>query len=203
MEIASHNSFTYLRPRCWWMRLLAFTARCQRVSWQRQWKQFGVRLFDLRVRFDKDTRLPFICHGLMRYEGSVYELLARLNNLAEESGEDCYVRVVLESKRPSDTDIYLFKEFCKRITERYSLNFFGGNDRSDWWCYEPHFRFKTPLQDLDDRYSSTTSLFPQRWPLLRYLDDLCPKVYALAHNRRNIWRGTTHDWLFIDFVDIQ
>jgi hypothetical protein len=43
----------------------------------------------------------------------------------------------------------------------------------------------------------------QRWPLLRYLDDLCPKVYALAHNRRNIWRGTTHDWLFIDFVDIQ
>ena len=139
----------------------------------------------------------------MRYEGSVYDLLAKLNSLAKESGEDCYVRVVLESKRPSYTDIYLFCEFCKRLTERYSLKFFGGNDRRDWWCYEPYFRFKTPLQDLDDRYSSTTSLFPQRWPWLRCLDDLFPKVYALIHNRRNIWSGTTHDWLFIDFVDIQ
>ena len=32
MRLASHNTFTYLTPRKWWGRLLAFTARCQRVD---------------------------------------------------------------------------------------------------------------------------------------------------------------------------
>lgn len=203
MRLASHNTFTYLQPRRWWMRPFAFMARCQRVSWTAQ-VFGGVRLFDLRVRFADKNGSPVICHGLMEYEGRVYDLLQAMNNSAYNLGEPFFVRVVLESKNPTERDIRLFEGFCAVITNLYPrLRFFGGNDRSDWSCAHPHYNFKTPLQDLDDKYSSTTTLFPKGLKWLRFLDDLCPVLYARLHNRANIKRGTTHDWLFIDFVDIQ
>lgn len=202
MKIASHNSFTYLQPWNWWMQPFAFMARCQRENWIRQYED-GVQLFDLRVRFDRDTGLPYICHGLMRYFGCPYSLLGAMSCFSEHLGITFYVRVVLERKHPSDYEAMKFRSFCKRISERYKLLFFGGNDRSDWGCRHPYYKFKTPAQDLDDKYSSTTTLFPRGFKWLRYLDDLCPILYARLNNRRNIERGTSHEWLFIDFVDIR
>jgi hypothetical protein len=38
---------------------------------------------------------------------------------------------------------------------------------------------------------------------MRRLDDLCPIIYAKLHNKENVKKGTTHKWLFIDFVDIR
>lgn len=201
-KLASHNSFTYLRPRRWWMRLLAFTARCQRINWVEQWARYGVDLFDLRVRFDAQET-PVICHGLIEYEGSVMSRLADMNRQAA-CNEPIYVRVVLEVKEATPRQATFFRAFCNRIEKTFpNLRFFGGNDRSDWDCRHPHYKFKTPAQDLDDKYSSTTTLWPRGWRWLRFLDDLCPILYARSHNRRNIEQGTGHDWLFIDFVDIQ
>ena len=165
MRLASHNTFTYLQPRRWWMRPFAFMARCQRVSWTAQ-VFGGVRLFNLRVRFADKNGSPVICHGLMEYEGRVYDLLQAMNNSAYNLGEPFFVRVVLESKNPTERDIRLFEGFCAVITNLYPrLRFFGGNDRSDWRCAHPHYNFKTPLQDLDDKYSSTTTfLVPRAMP---------------------------------------
>lgn len=182
------------------MRPFAFMARCQRVEFISQYI-LGVRLFDLRVRFDKKNGLPYICHGFMRYEGNVYDILEGLN---WDRSEDCYCRVVLESEKPTVREAGLFLGFCALIVDLYPhIKFFGGNDRSDWSCKHPLYYFKTPLQDLDDKYSSTTTLFPKGLKWLRFLDDLCPVLYARLHNRRNVERGTSHEWLFIDFVDIQ
>ena len=77
--------------------------------------------------------------------------------------------------------------------------FFGGNDRSDWSCQHPVYDFGTPMPDIDEKHASTTALFP-RFPRL---DDLWPWLYARLFNHRNIQAGTTHEWLMIDFVDIQ
>lgn len=204
MKIASHNSFTYLQPHCWWMRPFAFMARCQNVHWSLQYA-CGAELFDLRVRFDKRTDLPYICHGLMRYEGNVYDTLGGMVELATYYDKQLYMRVVLEKKKPSRHEADLFRGFCSRISEHYGkrLLFFGGNDRSDWSGQYQHYRFRTPAQDLDNKYSSTTTLWPRGWRWLRLLDDLCPILYARLHNPRNIEKGTGHDWLFIDFVNIR
>ena len=202
-KLASHNSFTYLRPWRWWMRPFAFMARCQRADWREQWIDYDVDLFDLRVRFDKRGD-PIICHGLMEYKGNVYALLCDMEKHAEKAGTEIYIRIVSETKRPTEIDTELYINFCLKIEWRYpQLRFFGGNDRSDWDCRHPYYKFRTPAQDLDDKYSSTTTLFPRGFKWLRFLDDLCPILYARLHNRRNIERGTSHEWLFIDFVDIR
>lgn len=184
------------------MRPFAFMARCQRVSWTAQWFG-GVRLFDLRVKFDDDYR-PVIAHGAMEYEGNVYLLLSAMDGTIRNTKEDIYCRVVLEYKKPTDKQIFHFSLFCQEVAlYNPAVKFFGGNDRSDWGCKHPHYTFKTGLQDLDDKYSSTTTLFPKGLKWLRFIDDLCPVLYARLYNRSNIRKGTSHEWLFIDFVDIQ
>ena len=201
MRLASHNTFTYLTPRKWWGRLLAFTARCQRVDYNRQ-LDLGAQMFDLRVRFDKYGN-PVVCHGLIEYDDPVFDVgfaLLLLNSRAETESIPYYVRVVLESKHPDAYQKECFRKYCADlVTCAPHIVFFGGNDRSDWGCKNPVYDFGTPLPDIDEKHASTTALFP-RFPRL---DDLCPILYARLFNHRDIEQGTTHEWLMIDFVDIQ
>ena len=201
MRLASHNTFTYLTPRKWWGRLLAFTARCQRVNPFEQLLVYGAQMFDLRVRFDDDGK-PYVCHGLIEYEGypDVLNFLLQLNNKSRNSEYPYYVRVVLESRRPSEEQKERFRCWCQALQQFHkNIVFFGGNDRSDWGCKNPVYDFGVPLPDIDEKHASTTALFP-RFP---GLDDLCPILYARLFNHRDIEQGTTHEWLMIDFVDIQ
>ena len=201
MRLASHNTFTYLTPRKWWMRLLAFTARCQRVSFNEQFEK-GAQMFDLRVRFDEYGHLV-ICHGLIEYDDSCFDFgfaLPFLNSKAREEGIIYYCRVVLESKHPDHFQKERFRKYCEFLPSAFPcIRFYGGNDRSDWSCQHPIYDFGTPMPDIDEKHASTTALFP-RFPRL---DDLWPWLYARLFNHRNIKKGTTHDWLMIDFVDIR
>ena len=198
MTIASHNTFTYLPVRQWYLKPFAFMARCQREDFGGQWLA-GARLFDIRVRFDKKG-YPVICHGLMEYDAEP----TFLDNILRYMDYGCF-RVVLEVGKRRRRDAWqehCFYRFCEHLEFSYPyLVFFGGNDRTDWGCQHPIYRFHNPSEDLDDKYASATNLFPLRW--MRHLDDLCPIWYAKLYNRKNIEAGTTHDWLFIDFVDIQ
>ena len=201
MKLASHNTFTYLTPRKWWMRLLAFTARCQRVGYNQQ-LELGAQMFDLRIKFDKYGH-AIVCHGLIEYDDpsdDKHFALWLLNSKAKEEGIPYYVRVVLESKHPNDYQKDCFRKCCAALLEFYpNILFFGGNDRSDWSCQHPIYDFGTPIPDIDEQHASTTALF-SRFPRL---DDLWPWLYARLFNHRNIKKGTSHDWLMIDFVDIQ
>lgn len=200
MRLASHNTFTYLAPRTWLGRLFAFTARCQRVNFASQ-LDYGCGMFDLRVRFN-DEGVPYICHGLIAYDGYriAADALVYLNYVARRDEIPYYCRVVLEKKHPDDFQKDCFRQFCKALVDLHpNIIFFGGNDRSDWSCYNPVYDFCVPLPDIDEKHASTTALFP-RFPRL---DDLWPWLYARLFNHRDIEQGTTHDWLMIDFVDIQ
>ena len=111
-----------------------------------------------------------------------------------------YCRVVLESKNPDEFQKECFRKYCEFLPSSLPyIRFFGGNDRSDWGCKNPVYDFGVPLPDIDEKHASTTALFP-RFPRL---DDLCPILYARLFNHRDIEQGTTHDWLMIDFVDVQ
>ena len=198
MKLASHNSFSYLPARQWWLKPFAFTARCQRDDIGLQ-EYNGVHLFDLRVRFDKYGN-PIICHGLIEYKHSsdfVYKWLRILN-----TGRNT-MRVVLETNKPNNEQEDMFRKFCEFIAFNYrKIHFFGGNNRADWNCKNPIYDFGNPLEDIDHKYSSTTSLFPEKYKWLRYIDDLCPIFYARRYNKKNIEAGTTHKWLMIDFIGL-
>lgn len=200
IKLASHNSFSYLPVRKWWMKPFAWMARCQRVTTYEQYK-FGARVFDLRVRFDKDGRV-MPCHGLIEFQAGTNSLTASLYIL-EHKG-DCAVRIVLETNKPDDFQQRCFRLWCAYIHHDYpGIYFFGGNDRSDWECKHPIYDFGHSIPDIEHRYSSTTSLFPNGPKWLRRIDDLWPWYYAKHHNKENIEKGTSHEWLMIDFVDMQ
>lgn len=198
-SIASHNSFTYMSVRKWWMWPFVWMARCQKIDTFEQ-MALGTRLFDIRLRFDKDGN-PFICHGLIEFKSPANMLDVFLDGL-QCLGDDFYVRMVLETSKTDEFQETCFKTCCETLQGKFPrIHFFGGNNRTDWGCKRPIYDFGTPLEDLDDKYSSTTNLFPFAW--MRRLDDLCPILYARLHNKENIEKGTTHKWLFIDFVDIR
>ena len=199
MRLASHNTFTYLPVRRWWMAPFAWMAKCQRVdAWEQ--KKLGADMFDLRVRFD--CKKPVICHGLVEYRHAddfISTWLTLLNSIG-----GYYVRVTLElsgADKMQETGFYFF---CLNLERDYpNVKFFGGSNRDDWECMTPIYHFKERMPDIDHRYSSTTTLFPKgpRW--LKRIDDLCPFLYSLAYNERNVREGTRHEWMMIDFVDIQ
>jgi len=197
MKIGSHNTFSYLPVKHWYMWPVVWTARCQRVDFGEQWLA-GARLFDLRVRFDKNGD-PIICHGLIEFEAEK----TFLDNIFKYLDYGWF-RVVLETTKHDFVQESHFKTFCRHLQETYpKLTFFGGNNRADWNCKSPIYDFRVPLEDLDDKYSSTTSLFPERFEALRVVDDLLPIFYAWRYNRKNREAGTKHEWLFLDFVDIK
>lgn len=63
---ASHNSATGEKPLNLWARLFPFIAKCQDKTIREQYEA-GVRLFDIRVRWN-DSRELVCCHGLATYQ---------------------------------------------------------------------------------------------------------------------------------------
>ena len=62
--LGSHNTMSYLTPRNWFYKLIAFTAKCQSKSIQEQYEKYDVRLFDLRFRFNKKgSRIFKLCNS--------------------------------------------------------------------------------------------------------------------------------------------
>lgn len=200
MKIASHNTFTYLPVKKWWMKPLAFSARCQRVSVMSQYEA-GARMFDIRLRYD-EYGIAVLCHGLIEYEHSrtfIEDVLRKLNQKG-----DCYVRMVLETSKKSEVQEIYFLQDCRRFSEYFrNIKFFGGNNRTDWLCDNPIYSFDTPMPEIDNRYASATTRFDNDSTILRYIDDLYPLDYAKRYNRKLIKQGTALEWLMLDFVDIQ
>ena len=207
MLIGSHNSLSYLPPKRWWMKPFHWMARCQRVSYVRQFYEYGVRVFDLRLWFDENGNMQ-VRHGRMVFDTGNTEEFVKcfLSFLNQVQG--CAVRVILEedkvlSRCPhvNDAEAY-FYEWCRVFERLYPhVTFFGGNRKWDW---APIRMFPSKDISLDGKYSSTTSLFKtNRWQWLRYVDDLWPWLYARLHNKENFRKGTDKECLFVDFVDMQ
>lgn len=192
MKLASHDSMTYLKPKKWYLYPFRFMARCQSKPIEEQYNKYGIRIFDLRISFDKNG-IPEFRHGLIAYKGNVEEILNYLNSKADTS-----VRIILEEYRNDKTDLQenLFKLFIESWKIKYpNIKFFGGFRKRDWF---PLVNFEyNPI--YEDKYSSnnkngTTGVI---W------DDLWPWIYAEFHNRKNIKNGTDKEFLMIDFVNIQ
>ena len=194
MILGSHNSWSYLPPRKWWMRPIAFTAKCQRVDIRTQYEKYGVRCFDLRVRFNK-YGLGIVAHGIVEYcftASKIYEDLAWLDTKG-----DCYVRVVHEvrsAKQYKNRQRNLFRHFCERLEDEYkNIRFWCGRDLY-CWGYDYHFPgYDEPT--CEERYASVCK------PKL--IDDWWPWIFARLHNRDILAAGTKKDILLIDFVDIK
>lgn len=211
--LGSHNSLSYLRPKKWYMYPFIFTAKCQKVNYKEQYKNYNIRVFDLRVWFDKDGNLE-VRHGAMVYNidlNGVYEFLHYLN-----SKTDSYVRIILEednlSKREKNSawKEILFEKFCTSIEYLFTyVYFFGGRRKFDWLRIHDFKHDDIPLLDL---YSSTTRFFGKAIfekginMILNMADDWYPWLYAKFHNKKNYQEYINNDkeeCLMCDFINIR
>lgn len=187
MILGSHNSWSYLTPKKWWMKLLAFTARCQDLTIREQY-ELGVRCFDLRVRFDKNYK-PIIAHGIIEYGELPYNDLEYLN-----SKTDVLIRLIYEvrtKKQYCDSSrIFCFKHFCKNFEDKYP--------NLKCWCgrnlynldVEYEFKYSPSYKEI---YSSVCS------PKL--IDDWYPRWFAKNNNKNIDENSVQEDILLIDFVN--
>lgn len=183
MKLGTHNSMTYLKPKHWWMYPFRFMARCQNLTIEQQY-EYGVRYFDLRVKYNKNNGLEFK-HGLMTYKGRVYDIL----NYLDSRKEPVYCKFCLEISKEDKEQEDLFKYYCEIFEKHYkNIKFYGGHSKAKRDIY----LFKVKEPDLDYCFASGHK------PLI---DDLWPWLYAKLHNRKAKAR-CKKKILILDFVEI-
>lgn len=209
MILGTHNSMTYLPPSKWWMYLLRFTAKCQRLDFKQQYEA-GVRFFDLRLIFKyRGVHLdkPLFCHGPIVYDSSEADIFFVLEWLNSRIGSKVYVRFLLE--KGDDTDKECFARWCSHVEEFFENICFTEARAKNGWAELYRFKGGMPCS-LVDRYASCNRSGVNRWKgLLRsknwsglLIDDVWPWIYARLHNRKNYATYKDMDVvLLLDFID--
>ena len=146
--IASHNTFTYMRPIQWWARLLTWSARCQKKSFTQQLAE-GIRLIDIRVRHAAKDGW-YVSHGLTRYCR-----LERALDLAEVT--DLPVRLLVEGKY----DEYVLNDLLVTIGLS-GVTVYECRDKRTWEQLIPGI----PSLDVEQYVGSMQSWYGKIFPCL-------------------------------------
>lgn len=151
-KLGTHNSMTYMKPRTETMLVMWPFAKCQSMTYTEQY-DFGVRFFDLRIRFIDGT--PYFAHGEVEFvEVDAYTVLDYLNQKG-----DCSVNLVLENtSKIGESQHDAFRNLCKEVTEKYpNIHFIGG-----WTKYPGDhpviYNFNTEGVAREERYKVFTEL---------------------------------------------
>ena len=185
LKLGSHDTMTYLKPTQWYLYPFQFMVKCQSKTIEEQYDKYGIRYFDLRVKFDEGNIV--FAHGLITYKGNVWKVLEYLN-----SQEEVWVRLLLEITKEDEIQDKFFIAFCQHVEEKYkNIKFHNGRRKYDW---KQIYKFKFDEPSLDQKVSSMT------WKIW---DDWFPYLYARLMNKKNIAKGTDKDFLALDFVNIQ
>ena len=116
----TNNSMSYLEPFSRWRKRLSFLWRTQSKSYQEQYEDYGIRVFDLHIRFDNYNHAVFCAGRTMLRTFSFYEVVNYFNKKG-----DCTVRIVLDLekgelyKEGMTNQKKRFYEFCNIIEQLY------------------------------------------------------------------------------------
>lgn len=179
MEIGTHNSMTYLKPKKWYLYPFQFLAKCQNKTIKQQYNE-GVRLFDIRISYTKNKEIEFR-HGLMAYKGNVYKTLKYLNSQKDK----VKVRILLEKSNLESDNMFIYdlKHFQETFT---NITFYEGRKKNDWEQLLP-----LPTLDICQLVSSMAG---------EGLFKLWPWLYAKVFNKSNIKNYSEKKPLLIDFL---
>lgn len=185
MELGTHNSMTYLKPKKWYLYPFQFIAKCQNKTIEEQYEKYNVRLFDIRITYDKKG-IPEFRHGSMAYKGDVYSILKYINS----KEEPVKIRILLEESHYNPTNECLFvKDICRFQALYPHLTFYEGRRKYDWKQI-----VNLPTLEVTQIVSSMQG---------NKLDDLWPWLYAKQHNKENLERYKNEEYILIDFINEQ
>lgn len=189
MILGSHNSWSYLSPIKWWMKPIAFMAKCQNVDIRTQYNKYGVRCFDLRVRFNGQG-VGTVAHGIVEYY--IENLLEDLKFL--DINNNCFVRVINEVRVKKDytkESVKDFIVFCAYISAMFpNIRFWCGRNLYNW---EIDYDFGI-YPTCEEKYGSVSK---HKW-----LYGWWPWLYARLHNKNIRAKEIDREILLIDYVNI-
>ena len=167
--LGAHNANTYLKPRKWWMRLINFTSKCQKLSINEQ-IEHGVRYFDFRIRYDKELGLFLNCHGLVEYTDLVSQTVLLLSIFAHiNETETIYIRFVYDDTFNNNIiDGYnlsrLFREQIYPIFKHNDNIIWQLIKKSSWEHIDSNNRPQPAIVDCFKNYRGYKWIpFPQRY----------------------------------------
>lgn len=189
MKIISHNSWSFAKPKKWWMKLINFTAKCQNVNIKNQYLH-GADAFDLRIRFDKNRQLQVV-HGYIVYDISNKELFKDLQYLNEVGGITIrLLHDIRNAKQAASSPVEEFVKYARYYETMFpNITFFGGNNLYNG---NRDYEFSNWFT-IEGKYGSVSK---PTW-----FWGICPFLYAIFHNKSNVEQGTDKDFLMIDFVN--
>lgn len=100
MKIGSHNSVTCYKGKGIVSKLVTIFSRCQSKKLDEQYIA-GVRLFDIRVKYDFKTNKYIGAHGLWKCNLTLEDILDIINNISTEQSKSD-VMITLEKGKVTD-----------------------------------------------------------------------------------------------------
>lgn len=180
--IASHNTWTYLPVKSWWMKLISGTARCQDKIESLQYAH-GANVFDLRIRMDGSKAI--ISHGAIDFKGDPASVIKNVDypgvyvqvvneDKVHDSSQDAFLKYVNEVLKPAVKNIKWVVIGSKKAWNVVEGNFPITNSYSCFW-----------MEDRDG------GVIPN------------PKKYASEHNAENykkMYDDTTDCMYWFDYI---
>lgn len=173
---SSHNTMTYRKPLQWWLRPLAFTARCQSRPYQDQ----DAEAWDLRIFFTPKHGIQFR-HGFFAYDAHDF-----LQVLGYANDHHKHVRFLLENRSFLNEEVekygyrQRFRDLCEIVHHTFpNVRFYGGKDLyTGDVLYDFHY-----LPKEMDLYSSKSRF---------KIAGLWPWLWAKLHNKENLKELSSH-----------
>jgi hypothetical protein len=181
MILATHNSLSYLKPQ-WWLRPFAWVGRCQSLTIEQQ-LEYGVRYFDIRLKFNEGNWIAESGHGLLTYVCNIYLIFDLIDRHSS-----CIVRMTLENKKASGDMKDNFRAYCKECQSIFANTTFVGGYQKGTWEHIYDFGNDIPVCERYWTYNKG-----QRFPF--------PKLYAWLNNKRYKDIGTD-TYLMLDYVQL-
>jgi len=184
--LATHNSFTYDKPRNPLLNLISIFWKCQKLDIQAQY-DLGVRIFDIRV--SKYNNGWCASHGLYKAKNIKFETISDICKYFKVNFPDSYIRIYLEDSLNNIhyLDIVeIYKKECNTALHDY---------KDIIWEYGTHHPWKTyfrndnlPFKEIKEYYCHLFNWNPDRnfWYNVKNFDwsSWCIPLYSKKHNPR-------------------
>ena len=152
--LGSHNSLSYLPIKHWYQRVTALWARCQSKTLKEQYDS-GVRLFDIRIRFDKHNNIVF-CHNKTIFKYDTMDLFKDFSSFEDT----CYVRFILDiRKKPKNSEL-LKQKFLDFVRSFSYLNNVIISHAIVFWEWDNYFGCKI---DIIETNITKYNFLPPKW----------------------------------------
>ena len=128
--IASHDTYTFEKPKNFLMYLIRSFWKCQKKNIQEQYEA-GVRIFDVRVHSEKDHWR--VAHGITKFQ-TTFNTIEDIYVWFKENCPKSIIRIYLEDSKPSDE---ILKRFLTQAEESFNAH------KNITWEIGTHHPWKT------------------------------------------------------------